>query len=165
VAEQRRGPSLELEHDEAFHQREWRVSSLAWFAFLGLMLATGLGVFGSGPLSHAHAEDPDGALRVEYERFARFGAPQRLLVHARPGPDGTVRFLLGHSLRDAFQIRRITPEPESTTIVGDGIEYRFAARGGDSRVVLDLQPARRGIVEAMIRSPEGAVEFSQLVYP
>jgi hypothetical protein len=154
-----------LEHDEAFHRREWRASSIAWFVYLGLMLAAALGVFGSGPLSHAQAGDPEGALRVEYERFARFGAPQRVLVHARSGPDGTVRLLLGHSLRDAFQITRITPEPESTTIVGDGIEYRFAARSSDGRIVLELQPVRRGIVEAVIRSPEAAVEFSQLIYP
>jgi len=164
VAEPTNDTSLELPHDPTFHRREWRLFTISWLTFLGLMAATALGVFGNGPLSHGRAGDPSGPLWVEYERFARFGASQRVRVHARVQSDGTMRFVVGHAVRDAFRITEVTPLPQSVTIVSDGIEYQFAARE-NGPIILEVQPVRRGFVEATIRSPEAALRFSTLIYP
>ena len=129
------------------------------------MLAIALGVFGNGPLSHARAGDPSDAVWVEYERFVRFGTSQRITVHVHGQSDGTVRFVLGDPMRNAFRIIDTTPEPLATTIASDGIEYQFKAQSSQSTVVIELQPTRRWFIEAMISSPDAAVTFVQLVYP
>jgi hypothetical protein len=154
-----------LKHDPAFHRREWRVSSIAWLTFLGTMLATALGVFGNGPLSHGRAGDPSDAMWVEYERFVRFDRTHRITVHAQNPSNETVRFVLSNPLRDDFRIIDIVPEPLATTIANEGIEYQFKAESRQSTVVFHLQPTRRWFVESLIRSPEATVTLMQFVYP
>jgi hypothetical protein len=166
MAQVRRVGSLEVEEDLDFQSRQWPASRALWAVLLALMLATVLGVFGSDPLSRQHAGAPDAPLRVEYERVARFGSSVRLVVHARPQPDGDVRFALARSLLDAFRVRHVTPAPSSSAIVERGVEYRFrAGRSGTATVIFEMQPAIRWSVHGQIESPDGAVHFSQFILP
>jgi len=166
MAEVRRAGTLELQEDTSFQFWQWRAAQALWLVLLGIMLATALGAFGSGPLSRARAAAPGGALAVEYERVARFGASIRLVVHARPQPDGAVRFTVGRALLDGMRVQHVTPAPAATSIVDDGVEYRFEM--GEPRiatVLFELQPATRWTVEGEIRSRDGAVQLQQLILP
>lgn len=126
----------------------------------------GFGVFGGGVFSRTRAGAPDAPLWVEYDRVARFGASVRLIVHARPQPDGSVRFTLARSLLEALRIQHVTPLPASTSIVGDGVEYRFqAAASGSVPVIFEMQPATRWTVQGHVQSPDGSVQFTQLILP
>jgi hypothetical protein len=164
-----RGPNgartLQLDEDLPFQRREWRTATVLWFILLGLMLATGLGLFGNGPLSHGQAGQPGGELWIDYERFARFGEPNRLIVHARPQPEGTIQLRISRSLVEAFAITAVTPEPISQQLDADGLKYRWSGAGVPAEIVFDLEPIRRWQVEAVVGSPSRTVQFSQFIYP
>jgi hypothetical protein len=159
--------SLEIEADPAFQAAEWRATRIAWVCFAFLIAAAVLGLFGSGPLSTARAGTLDGRLQVDYGRFGRFGAPMRLVVHARPDQDGAVEITLNRELVDTFVTQSITPTPERAELTGDGVRYRFAAAGIEDSipVVFDVQASRRGRIHAAIRSPSAEVRFTQFIYP
>lgn len=166
MAEVKRFGTLELEEDLSFQRRQWRASQVLWMVLVGTMIATALGVFGNGPLSSARAGAPDGPLRVEYERVVRFGASVRLVVRARPRPDGAVQFTIDQSLLQAFRVQDVTPPP-SATALGDGsVEYRFQANtSAPSTIVFEMQPAALWSVHGQIRSPDGAVQLRQFILP
>jgi hypothetical protein len=157
--------SLQLEHDQRFHEREWRAGTVTWFLLLALIVATLLGAFGDGWLSRARAGDPESALSVEYERIARFGSAQRLVVHARPGPDGMVRLRMGPSLVDAFHVVRITPEPAAAALAADGLDYRFPSQGTGQPIVFDLESTRTWFVAITVQTDEAALRCAQFIFP
>lgn len=157
---------LELEQDLAFETAEWRAVRVTWIVLLLVMVGTGLGLFGAGPLSSVSLPAPDAPFSVEYGRFGRFGASMRLAVQVPPDADGAIRFSLNQEFVQAFRIDTITPDPAEARLVPDGIEYRFDAEHTARRpVIFELQPARRWLVRGSVRAPEGTREFWQFIYP
>lgn len=160
------GP-LELDHDLAHQGREWLASRVLWVVLLAIMGATALGVFGGGVVSRAHAASPDNGLRIEYERFCRFGAPFRLTVHARPGAgDRVVRISLSAGYLEAMRVMTVTPLPESVHGSDDGVQYVFSAeRGGPSTIHFTMQPVRRWRVHGSVRGEDAGLPVNHFVYP
>lgn len=166
MAEVKRSGTLELDEDLVFQRRQWRASQILWMVLVGTMIATALGLFGNGPLSRARAGAPDGLLQVEYERVVRFGASVRLVVRARPRPDGAVQFTIDQSLLDAFRVQDVTPQPSAAALVDGGVEYRFQANtSAPPVIVFEMQPAALWSVQGEIRSPAGAVQLRQFILP
>ena len=167
MAELKQVGALELDEDLDFHHAEWRAAFATWILLILVMAATMLGVFGGGPLSTARAGDEGGPLRVEYARFARFGASTRLIVHVRAKADGLVRLSLNRELLEASRVTHITPHPASTRIVADGVEYRFETDPNATPVpiVFELQPARRWMVRSAVHTGGHTVRFRQFIYP
>jgi hypothetical protein len=160
------GGNLEVGEDLAFQRWQWRAAQILWAALLAVMAATVLGVFGGGPLSRARAGDAGAPLFVDYERLARFGASMRLVVHARPQPDGDIRFTIDRSILDAFVILHVTPPPASTVVAGSGVEYRFrTGTNGPAAVIVEVQPATRWGVEGAIASPDASVRLRSFIFP
>jgi len=158
--------TLQIEESPRFQEREWQATRVTWILLLLVMLATGLGFFGNGPLSAARAGQSDGPLWVEYARFGRYGATVRLTVHARSQADGVVRVTVGRSLLEAFRIEQITPQPGAGRFTEDGVEYRIdAGRQGHTPIIFELQPVRRWLVQGAIQSAGRTVHFTQFIYP
>jgi hypothetical protein len=158
--------SLDILEDLEFHDASWRVARITMGVLLALMLATALGAFGSGPLSHARAGNPAEGPRVEYERLLRFGASTRLRIQLGAAQDSTAVVALDRAFLDAFQIRAVTPEPQSTRLGHDGVVYEFAVEpGSNSRVLLELQPARRWAIRSTLHAGQTPLTLTQFVYP
>ena len=157
--------TLDLDEDLPFQRREWRASRLLFGLLLLLMLATAIGLFGNGPLSHLRVDAADG-LTVEYDRFGRFGAATRVTVHTRAGADGTTEVALSRSLVENFLITQIVPTPAETELTADAILHRFNARP-ESRtpIIFDLQPQRRWVITGEIRSGSDSVPLTYFIYP
>jgi hypothetical protein len=158
--------SLDIQEDVEFYERSWRVARFTLGVLLALMLATAVGAFGGGPLSHARAGGPEKPFRVEYERLVRFGASTRLRVHVRPGDQSTAAFTLNREFLDAFLISHVTPAPAGTRLVRGGVTYLFGAEPGTvAEILVELQPARRGLIRGEIASESSRLRLTQFVFP
>lgn len=166
MAELKRRRSLDLDERLPFQQREWRASRLLWILLLLTMLATGLGVFGNGPLSHARVQASTAGLSVDYERFGRFGAAMRMTVSAPAPAGGSTELEISRSLLDAFQVTEIAPAPAAQELTHDAVRYRFDA-DPNSRIsiIFDIQPQQRWMLEGFIRSAGETVLLRQFIYP
>lgn len=160
---------LDIDQNLAFQRREWAAQRAGWWALTAFVAAAALGAFGKGPISGARAADAAGRLSVEYDRFARVGAPTRLEVRAEAAAAGAgpIEIRLTRDYFDAVQIERVLPEPAAVEVGPAEVTFRFGAPapGTGFAVVLDLQPRRAGWRTAAIRTAQGgAVSFSQLTY-
>ena len=157
--------SIEIDDDMPFQRRSWMLERIAWGVLGLLVLAALAGLFGSGLLSSATANE-DG-LEVRYDRFMRLHGPSNLEVTA-PVEGGEVRLSISAGYLDDLQVNTISPEPESVEAGDDGHVYVFAASEEASElvVVFDTEPERIGRLRGEIAVEGGPqVGFTQFVYP
>jgi len=161
---------LEIEQDPGFLRRSWRVQRAGWIG-MGAMLVLALaGLLGSGPLSRRDVTIP-GFLRVEYQRFARYDAPQTLTVRLEPAATNAayVRVWLDRRYLDGSKVETISPPPIRVEDAGDRLVYVFAlARPGTpATVVFALQARQIGSMSGRVGLDGGQAfaPFRQFVYP
>jgi hypothetical protein len=160
----RTGPE-DLERQLRFHRLEWRVQRIGWvFVALFLVLAFA-GLFGGGPLSHAHAQAATG--RIDYERFLRNGAPAELVItSAGGGAQGVGSIAISADYLEAFRIERVTPEPTTVRRVGAQLVYEFASASSGSVISFQIDPQQLWRHRAVVRIDNGPpLEIWQLTYP
>jgi hypothetical protein len=156
--------SQDLEHEKKF----WRVQRIGWIV-LGLVWLAGLaGLFGSGLVSKATASGPD--LRLEYERFVRYTAPQELTLHLGPAATARpkVRLWVDRQYLESQQIESVVPEPESVEAGPDRMVFIFsmAQPGAPTSITVRLQTQRIGSAEGRVGvEGGGSLDFHQVVYP
>lgn len=156
----------DVQENIAFEQVEWRAASVLFWGLMALVAATLLGLFGNGPLSRASAVSGDGSLRVEYDRFGRFGAPMRMTVHIRPDAAGTAAFTVARDYLQAQRVEQVTPAPSATETDGAGVRYLFRSAGSEPlEVTIDGQSDRRWKLVGQIRAGSQSVRFWQFIYP
>lgn len=170
------GPSrldgLQIQEDIAFQRRSWQVQRVAWGLMALMLLAGLLGVFGSGPLSHATAAVP-GLVRVEYQRFARYDTPDTLTIHLEPGATAgpQVRVGIDRQYLDHSKIDSVLPPPRRVHAAGDRLVYEFdvAEPGRPLMIAFLLEPQQIGRLLGRVTLEREAamdtVSFTQLVYP
>lgn len=166
----RRFGGLEIDEALAFQDRMWTLERIGWAVMALVLGAAMLGLFGDGPAAHASAGDVDGPLRIEYQRFARMGAPSTLVIELEPGAagDGQVHLWLDQAYLDSVEVRRITPEPASGRAAAGRSVYTFEVEDPTRpvRVTFDLRPERFGIPSLRAGLVDGpSAEGRQLVYP
>lgn len=147
-----------------FHRAEWRIQRIGWVV-IGVFLALAFaGLFGNGPLSHAHADGPAG--RVEYERFVRNGAPTEIVITPGAGSQGISRIEITAEYLAAVRVEHITPEPTAVRIQGERLVYEFAAGAPGASVSFRVDPQRLWRHTAQVTIDAGApLEIWQLTYP
>lgn len=166
MVELKRRQSLDLDERLPFQQREWRASRLLWILLLLTMLATALGLFGNGPLSHARVEASTGGLSVEYERFGRFSAAMRMTVNTPALASGSTELEISRSLFDAFQVTQIAPAPTAQELTREAVKYRFDTDPGSrTSISFDIQPRQCWMLEGFVRSAGETVSLRQFIYP
>lgn len=164
---------LELDHDEEFQSRSYRVQVVAWVALLLFLLAGALGVFGGGgPLSQAEAGRSAGLIRSEYERFGRLDSPLITKVFVGRGgadADGRVRLWVSKAYLDKVAGERITPEPEASFTAADHSVFVFQLT--DARQPIDVVFYFNTEVMGRLHGQIGLVgrpdtlEIQQFIYP
>jgi len=162
--------TLELDENQDFQRREWRVQRIAWGALTVFVAAAALGLFGDGPLSHAAAGTASAPMWVQYERFVRSGTSSRITVRCQmPERSAQNEALLrvSRAYFDSIRIDRLTPEPISIDMGPETAILRFAApldATGPATYVLDVSPVRAGIHSAELRSGSATATVVQLAY-
>lgn len=162
--------TLQIDQDERFQRRKWRIQRLSWIAMLLLLAAALAGVFGDGPLSRVSAGDT-ATLHAEYQRFVRHHAPAllRLRIGGRAlGADGELRLAVSRQYLQAFEIGRITPEPQRVAGSADELVFVFALAPGVRalEVTFELQPAQLGSHSGSVRAGDRAsLHLKSFTYP
>ncbi len=158
---------IRLEEHLAFQRREWaaqRVGTWFVFAFVG---AAALGLFGSGGLfSRGRADAEKGNLSIEYERFARIGAPARLEIHSVVGTQAAHphELQINRAFFDTIRTERILPEPQGMVIESDTVTFQFDTSQSGA-LILDYQPLRPGRQLIQVRIDQSPpVSLTQFTY-
>src|SRR5688500_9157378 len=125
MAEFQRIGDLEIDQDLDFNRRDTRFQRIGMGGMCVAALAAALVLTGSGPLSKAVAEGT--RERVEYSRFCRQGVDTYLVVE-QPAPGAgvqktTITFEVSYLKK--FEVRKITPEPESVVAEDRKLRYEF----------------------------------------
>jgi hypothetical protein len=132
--------------DLAFQRRWWKFERVVWSIFLLIIVSDIAGLFGRGPLANAHMENS--AMRVKYERVARYGTPSMIEIAFEPAalqPDGKFHLFASQSLVDELGTQRVIPSPESTAVGGGGLSYTFPATPGKATAKFAMQPSKPGV--------------------
>jgi hypothetical protein len=161
----RHDPGLELEDDETFHGRVWRLRRAGRLAMVLLILVGMAGLLGPGLLSRTEVSDARG-LRVEHARFARAEAPESLRVRIPAQADGH-RLAVSRAFLDRVRIESVVPEPIRTEALGDQMVYVFVGPpGAEAVATFHFTPHAIGFARAALGAP-GLVTLSiwMIVYP
>jgi hypothetical protein len=147
-----------------FHRKEWRIQRIGW-ALVALFLALAVGgLFGNGPLSRAHMDQ--GAGRIDYQRFTRYGLLTDLVVTPAATAHGITRVAISGDYLEAVRVERITPEPAAVRMTGASIVYEFASASPGTSISFHLRPQRLWRHIATLTIDGGApLQISQLTYP
>lgn len=118
---------LEINEDMEFQEREWRWGRLGRALLVVIVLVSGVGLFGHGPISWTTAAADDGSLEVSFERFGRRGGSQKLglTAPASAAQSGQWQVDLSHDFVGSVSIDSITPQPDSVEAVAGGLRYTF----------------------------------------
>jgi hypothetical protein len=161
---------LQIGQDLTFQQKEWRVQRIMWLFVVAVLAAALIGLIGPGPLSSASVGGA--GFRVNYLRFARWQAPQSLVVSVGSQRSGALRLSFNRSFLDSMAVQQVTPQPSSEKVSARGFEFTFdaASRSASGDLVFDLQPTSMGTLHGTIAlaasgGSSSSVDITQLVYP
>jgi hypothetical protein len=150
--------------DHRFHRSEWRIQRIGWVLVALFLALAGAGLFGNGPLSHAHADNGTG--RLDYERFTRYGLSTDLLVTPASSTHGVTRVQISGDYLEAVRVEHITPEPAAVRLAGPNVIYEFASAAPGASISFHISPQRLWRHSATVTIDGGApLEISQLTYP
>jgi hypothetical protein len=146
--------------DLEFQRRWWKWEFVAWTIFTVLIIAAVAGFLGRGYFSKTRAASADGAIQVEYERVARFGAPTVAAVTFGPAAihDGKVQLWANQSILREMGTQRVIPQPQQASLTENGTLFTFAvndqvAGATPARVQFMLQPTAVGRQTLRLGSP------------
>lgn len=165
-----RHADIEVDEDMGFQRRSWRVQRVGR-VFVFLFVAAALsGLFGGGGVAQTEAHSSDGALAVEYRRFARNHADAELTVRVQPrvAAGDTVRVWLSRPLLQAMDVERVTPAPVRSTAGGERVSFEFAATpdGGPVEILFHCRTREPGPARGRVGvDGAGDVEIRQFVFP
>jgi hypothetical protein len=161
---------LEIGQDLTFQRREWRVQRIVWWFVVAALAPAVLGLIGPGPLSSASSGTTD--FQVHYLRFARWQAPQSLIVSVGSHHPGPLQVSFNRSFLGSMAVQEVTPQPSSEKASASGHLFTFDATSGTvpTDLTFDLQPTSMGTLHGTISllapgAQSSPVDITQLVYP
>lgn len=164
-----RYPGLQIHEEMPFQWRDWRAQRVAWVMGLVLVLLAAAGLLGPGPLSHQQAQSTDGAVQVDYLRWARRGAKANLGVRipADLAQDGTVSVVLPSAYLSEWELREVTPRPAEVEANGQHVRFVFAAPRPEGAVELEfvLQGQGMGPLDGELLVGDQRVTWWQFLWP
>jgi hypothetical protein len=159
---------LDIDQNDKFQRREWRVSRLGWLLLALFVLAGLLGLLGSGPLSRVTAESDAGTVQAEYNRVAHYEAEDSLNLLFSPAAieDGKVTVELTGSWISGAEVSTISPTPSTQYAIPGGVAMEFEVlQAGEVEAVFSFRAQEYGDLDLQATVGEDSVHFSQLVLP
>lgn len=156
---------LAVGEDIEFQRKWWRFESIVWPILMLIVLADLLGAFGRGWLSKAHAETPDHAMTLDYERIARASTPSVMTFRFNENAihNGRIVLFVSNAVVKPLGAMRISPEPALSTVGGNGITYTFAANTAPASVQIELQPSFPGRHRFRVQA-EGSAPITRSIF-
>ncbi len=170
MAQTQRVGSLEIGQDLDFQRKEWRLQRIGWVVMALLILASLLGLTGSGLLARATVGDAGSPLQLTYSRVDRLEAPTTLdLQLAGEAVTGEqVALRVDRSYLEGVEVEQVVPEPAEVRSEGDGLIYVFGVDepGQPVTITFDLRHTSFGPKSGQVALDDGPVlDFSQFVLP
>jgi hypothetical protein len=170
VARTKKVDDLQINEDMEFQRHSWIVQRIGWAIFALVILLAALGLFGDGVLSDAQAGQKEGALWMEYPRFARFQGEFRIMVHTEEGiaTAGEIGIQLNKGYLQSVEVNSISPAPDREIKDADWITYVFKINDGSPpfTAYFYVTPRKAGPLSGTFQLQNGnAVSFSQFIYP
>jgi hypothetical protein len=157
-----------------FRDVQWVVQRVLWGVALLLLFAAVLGLFGGGPLSGAEEKvEGDGyTYELSYDRWNRQKNPQELDLRVS-GPNlagESLQVTLSRSFLEDASIENVTPDPDSTSLRGEGAVYTWQLdEGQEFAVTFDYRAddwrTLKGDVLVAVGDSERTLSFSQFLFP
>lgn len=151
-------------------RRVWRFERAGWVVIALLLAATVVGLFGSSGLLPPATARGAGGLELRYPRFQRHAAPTvlEITIPTRPGEE-TAQLWLSRPYIEGYEVRRISPEPESAETGRERVVYTFRAHtpGQPAAVTFLMEPSRYGLRDGQAGLGEDGppLRFRLFVYP
>lgn len=165
-----RAGGLQIDEDPVFERRSGRVERIGTWLMVAVVVAAGLGLLGSGPLSGATTRAH--GVVLDYQRLARYESSQtlRLRLEAAAVRSPEVRVWLDRDYLEGVRLEVVLPPPIRVEAAPDRLIFVFAVAepGRPLTVTLDLQPERLGRVRGRAGLEDraaAAVTFQQFVFP
>jgi hypothetical protein len=151
---------IEIEEHMDYQRTFWRIQRVGWVLLVALLVASGLGLLGSGGPLHEEILGAGSAFRVEHPRVQRLSSEFTARFELA-GAD-SLSILLPTRFFEDHRLDSWTPEPVSATAEGD--EIRFTFEGGNA--ILRAQPQSIGRKAITVREAGGERrDMSYLVLP
>jgi hypothetical protein len=154
--------------DLEFQRKWWKFENFIWFFFLLILVCDVLGLFGRGWLAKAHAETPDHALTLDYERIERAGTPSVMTLNFNSAAihDGKIQFFISDSIVKPLGAQRISPQPRISAVGDGGITYTFDATQAPATIQIALEPSFPGAHSFRLQLPgEAPIDAKVIVLP
>lgn len=157
---------LEVDDDQRFQQRAWKVQRASWVVIALIVIAGLLGLFGKGPLSYAKAHDEKQSIQIDYERFGRFETATELKFSLKEISQKQVR--LHKNYIEAIQIENIMPTP-IVMASGNWFVYSFNTSHSSEplNVTFYIKPKKIGLLKGVLADENTSplLSFNQFIYP
>jgi hypothetical protein len=149
--------------DLQFQRRWWKFEGVMWWVITAILLLNFAGIFGRGPLSHAHMSNE--AIEVKYERVERTGTPAILKVEFKSPAlnSGKVKLHASQSVVEELGAQRVIPSPLDSAVGNAGLTYMFSAEQAPASVEFALQPPRPGIYQFTIQVPGSSALTARVI--
>ena len=157
-----------IKEDIRWIRREWLIQRVGEYLLILLVILGACGLFSKGVLSNGSAVSPDGAIRVEYERFGRVQSNMDMTIRIKSPTAERFSVTLGHGALDNLQIQTLQPQPLEAITLGSDLRLTFSSRdtGPDHAIWLGLQPRSPGRIAVSVSSGEHPpARFTQWIYP
>jgi hypothetical protein len=133
MSDLRHESNFEIEQDLSFTEREWIVQRVGWGVMGLVVILALLGVFSSGPLSHATVTSSDARVSLRYDQFVRYLAPTVLRIHLRSetNRDQQTRLWLDRRYLQGVEVQQISPQPQRVEAAAERFTYVFNLAAGE----------------------------------
>lgn len=157
----------DLENEFFYTRREWIVQRIGWLCMFLFIVAASFGFFGGGGISSRVAEGPATALKVSYERFARYASTSMIEFTVGESHGQHEVVIEGdENYFQAFEITSIAPTPLAVASVGGRLQFKFSVARLPTTITVRLKAqqigSHVGVFQLQGSSP---VEIEQFIYP
>ncbi|GHD15051.1 hypothetical protein ACFOEZ_16770 [Tianweitania populi] len=144
-----REDGLQLEEHRTFQERFWKVERIAWVFYGLIVVASLVGLTGSGGMLAA-ASQQQGDSQIDYPRVSRWQTSDMITLRLAPG-GAERRITFSDSFFEQFQLEAV--QPQTTDVIGQGGKQTLVIKAEDKQpilVQLHLRPIHPGIADYAI---------------
>lgn len=168
MATPKRTGSIEIEEDVPYQRKFWRVQRVGWFLMGALLFLAMLGFAGPGIIGKTVSSDPEGVIKLEYDRFIRIQTDSDMKIMLTP-PQRRDPFIISASREylDKMYIVQVIPAPDLTEAADGKVLYYFRnMKGSTVSVSFLLKPQAAGVARGSFGAENGTeVFFRQYILP
>jgi hypothetical protein len=153
--------SMELEDEIDLHKKGWIIQRIGWLIMLLFVLASLMGLFGTGWLSNQKISK--GSTLITFEKFGRFESSMKLEIFTS-STSGDLEIKIPRDYLTNIELDKIVPIPKSQIADQQYIIFHFDARG-DVLMSFHLMPKKSGKVSANLKVNGSDFLISHFIYP